>query len=196
MKHSRILLAAVSLLILFAGSEHVYAGDGVTEMSEVYYSVDIEDPALEDATLISTNSYIENDRQITETVYILPDGNTITDVLETSAVAQMSSSGSDTATRTRTITNWGTITITASFTWYTSGNFSYVKCSSMTASYSMKSNVTRNNWETSYTSDYVSIGKAKAQVDYHFYQTDMPTQYTKGTFKITCTDSGTISDNN
>lgn len=80
MKHSRILLAAVSLLILFAGSEHVYAGDGVTEMSEVYYSVDIEDPALEDATLISTNSYIENDRQITETVYILPDGNTITDV--------------------------------------------------------------------------------------------------------------------
>lgn len=196
MKHCRILLAVVASLILFVGSENVYAADGVSEEPEVYYSVDIEDPALENATLISTNSYIENDRQITETVYALPDGNTITDVLETSAVAPMSSSGSDTATRTRTISNWGTITITASFTWYTSGNFSYVKCSSMTASNSMKSNVAVSNWETSYTSDYVSIGKAKAQVDYHFYQTDMPTQYTKGTFKITCTDNGTISDNN
>lgn len=177
-------------------STDVYAAESISETSKVYYSIDVDDEALENATLISKTSYIANDRQITETVYLLPDGTIITDRLDVSAVAVTSPSGSDKATRSRTVSNWGTITITASFTWYTSDNFSYVKCSSMTASHSLNSNVSVSQWDTGYTSDYISIGKAKAQVEYHFFQTNMPTQYTEGTFKITCTDSGTISDNN
>lgn len=43
---------------------------------------------------------------------------------------------------------------------------------------------------------YVSIGKATAQVEYYFYNSAVPFQYQEGTFKITCSDSGTISDNN
>lgn len=175
---------------------NVYAAENISETSEIYYSIDADDDAIENATLISKTSYIENDRKITETVYLLPDGTTITDRLDVSAIAVTSPSGSDTATRTRTISNWGSISLTASFTWYTSGAFSYVKCSGMSASHSLKSNVTVSQWDTDYTSNYVSIGKATAEVKYHFYQTNMPTQFNKGTFKITCTDSGTISDNN
>lgn len=113
------------------------------------------------------DSYIENGRVITETVYEQPDGTIITDTLDVSAIAPFSKNGTDTATRTRTIAQWGSITIKASFKWY-----------------------------TSYTKDYLSIGKAKAQVKYYFYNPVIPVQYQDGTFKITCTDSGTISDNN
>lgn len=35
-----------------------------------------------------------------------------------------------------------------------------------------------------------------SQVEYYFYNSEVPYQYQDGTFKITCSDSGTISDNN
>lgn len=66
----------------------------------------------------------------------------------------------------------------------------------MSASKSLNANVVASTWETSRTEDYVSIGKAYSQVNYYFYNSQFPAQYTDGTFKITCTDSGTISDNN
>lgn len=118
-----------------------------------------------------------------------------TPVKVTSIVAPLSLKGTDTATRTRTISNWGSITIKASFKWYTKGFFSYVKCTGMSVSRSLKPNVRVNKWERSYTSDYVKIGKATAKVTYYFYNSKIPVQHQNGTFKITCSDSGTISDN-
>ncbi len=162
----------------------------------VNYSIELDDTLIYDATIISTDSCIVNDRAVTTTVYQQSDGTIITDILDTSAVQPISKNGSDTATRTRTISGWGSVTITASFKWYTEGMFSYVKCTSMSASKSLDSKVKVSTWEKSYTKDYVSIGKAKAQVKYYFYNSKNPTQYQDGTFKITCSDSGTISDNN
>ncbi len=66
----------------------------------------------------------------------------------------------------------------------------------MSATRSLDSKARVSTWEKSYTKDYVKIGKAKAQVKYYFYNSVFPAQYQDGTFKITCTDSGTISDNN
>lgn len=195
MKILRNVVCGLCLSILLCGKIPVYAAENESG-EKVSYSIDIEDEALQNAELISENTYIEDDRLITEKVYELADGTTLTDVLNVSAIAAESPSGSDTAVRTRTVSNWGTVTITASFSWYTEGAFSYVKCTSMSASRNLESNVTVKTWNPSHTEDYVKIGKAYAQVEYHFYQTNLPTQYTKGTFKITCTDSGTISDNN
>ena len=195
-----MLVTATSILcaILFNNTT-AFAASAPTTESYVSYSIEIEDDdTLVNADMISTNSYIENGRLITEQVYEQPDGTIITDILDVSAIAPLSKNGTDTATatRTRTISGWGSITITASFKWYTEGLFSYVKCTSMTASHSLKSQVGVSTWDKSYTKDYVSIGKAKAQVEYFFYNSVNPIQYQNGTFKITCSDSGTISDNN
>lgn len=65
----------------------------------------------------------------------------------------------------------------------------------MTSSYSLDSRVAVSTWNESYTTNYVSVGKAKAQVEYFFYNSLIPAQYQEGTFKVTCTDTGTISDN-
>lgn len=65
----------------------------------------------------------------------------------------------------------------------------------MSVSRSLQSNVRVSTWECSYTSDYVKIGKATAKVKYYFYNSKVPVQHQNGTFKITCSDSGTISDN-
>ena len=46
-----------------------------------------------------------------------------------------------------------------------------------------------------YSQDYVSVSSAKAQVKYRFYNTKSTVQFQSGTFKITCSDSGTIGDN-
>lgn len=148
-----------------------------------------------DAIVISNNTYIDEGRAITETVYNLPDGTVITDTLDVSAISTLSDNGIDTVTRKRNISGWGTITIEATFKWYTEGCFSYVQCKRMSAYYLIESKVAVENWTKTYTSEYVSIGKAKAQVEYHFYNSEVPFQYQKGTFKITCTDSGTIKDN-
>jgi len=198
MKNIRGFLATImTLCIIMNCNITVFAANLSAEQPCINYSIDIEnDQALNDAIMISTNSYIENDRAITETVYRQSDGTVIVDTLNISAIAPFSKEGTDTATRKRTISGWGSITITASFKWYTEGLFSYVKCTSMSSSHSLDSKAVVSKWEESYTKDYVSIGKATAQVEYYFYNSAVPFQYQEGTFKITCSDSGTISDNN
>jgi len=52
-----------------------------------------------------------------------------------------------------------------------------------------------STWETAKTSGTVSLGKASAWVKYQMYNSQIPAQYRKGTFKITCSDTGSIGDN-
>ncbi len=181
----------MAILMLFGSNRlEVHAAE------EKYVEYDIEfDEGLEDAVLTSSSSYIEDGRLITIKEYLLPDGSTIVDTMSVSAVATLSSEGRDTATRTRKLSDWGTITIKATFDWYTEGAFSYVKCVDMDATNRLSSGAVASKWEESFTSDYVSLGKAKAQVSYYIYDKDIPTNHTDGTFTITCSDSGTISDN-
>ena len=169
---------------------------GEAETPTVEYSIDMENSELSGATHVSSDTYIENGRMITVDVYELQDGTIITDTFERSAVAQFSKEGSDTVTRTRTISGWITINLTASFDWYTEGAFSYVRCSSMSTSRSNPdSKIVISKWDESYTSNYVSIGSAKASLEYYMYNSKNPTQNQSGTFTIKCTDTGSISDN-
>lgn len=162
---------------------------------KVTYNIEMSDEALVGATHISSNIYQENGRLITVDVYEQQDGTIITDTFERSAIAMYSKEGSDTATRTRDLGNWGSISITASFKWYTEGGFSYVKCTSMSTRQNLSSYAKVTTWEESYTSNYVSIGSAKASVKYYMYNEQIQVQYQEGTFSITCTDEGNISDN-
>lgn len=154
-----------------------------------------EDTFLEGATLVDENTTVNNGLETTVKTYILPDGTEVIDTFNKPVIEARSKEGTATTTRSRTITNWGTIKITAKFQWYTKGLFSYVKCNSMTATKSLASTAVASTWKTSYTKDYVSIGKATASVDYHLTNSKFPLQYQKGTFKITCKDTGAISDN-
>lgn len=163
--------------------------------SEDAYSIDMDDTALVGATHVSSETYIENGRMITVDIYRQQDGTIITDTFERSATAMLSKEGTDTATRTRYLPEWGSISITASFKWYTQGNFSYVTCLSMNASHDLDERAVLSKWEESYTEDFVSIGKAKASVRYSMYNSKYPGQSQTGTFTITCTDDGQISDN-
>ena len=188
------ILLAMLISIIFnwrtAYAEEITDYDSETISSES----SAEDPELIDAKLISTETYKEGRKIITETVYEQSDGTIIIDKLTVGTNLLRSAKGTDSATRTRTIENFGTISITAKFSWYTEGAFSYVKCTSMSATKSANSGVICDKWDTSYTSEYVSLGKATAQVTYQFHRKDNPANFKKGTFKITCTDDGTISD--
>lgn len=123
--------------------------------------------------------------------YLDSNNNTTSDIV----TITRSSSGSDIVTRQSQISNFTIVEITASFDWYTSGLFSYVRCSGMSACYTQHTNLGCSRFTKSQSDGYVSVGSAYAQVSYYFYNTQIPVQYQEGTFKITCTDSGTISDN-
>ena len=201
-KNKNILISMIIIfcIIIINNTVASAATTSHNDQYSTYYIKYDNDNLLDNATIISSESYSENNRKITTTVYKNIDGTLITDTLNipvkvTSIVAPLSLKGTDTATRTRTISNWGSITIKASFKWYTKGFFSYVKCTGMSVSRSLKPNVRVNKWERSYTSDYVKISKATDKVTYYFYNSKIPVQHQNGTFKITCSDSGTISDN-
>ena len=181
MKKNRMIIMIFLVLGIILNENIVtFAKDDETNVRYVKYSIE-NNENLSNYNIISTENYIKNDRLITKTVYQQPDGTIITDTLDISAIAPASRNGSDTATRTRTISGWGSVSITASFKWYTKGMFSYVKCTGMSASHSLDSRAKVSTWEKNYTKDYVSIGTAKAQVKYYFYNSKNPAQYQDGT---------------
>ena len=184
----------VVMLLVACFPQQVFCSDTSDAISNI--TVEITGDEIKGATLVSDYNYSDNGTDIIVKEYNLDDGTTISDITEVQKKALTSKRGSISTTRVRTISGWGTITISANFMWYTSGNFSYVKCSSMSARRSLSnSNITVSTWEKSYTSDFVAIGKAKASVKYFMYNSKVPTQYKSGTFTVTCTDSGTVSDN-
>lgn len=197
MKKKILKLTSATFALLIAGTSasqvQVYAAEN-SQAPYVSYSIEFDDDeALKDAVLLSSESHINDGRLITTNIYKQQDGTIITDELSVNAAAAYSTNGSDRAVRTRKIGEYATVTITAYFSWYTQNFFSYVRCDSMSANYTLNGSKLVS-WDTDYTKDYVSIGKAHAQVKYHFKSTSANT-YAQGTFKITCTDKGTISQN-
>lgn len=128
MKNKNILISMIIIFCIIVNNNTV-ASAATTSHNDQYSTYYIKydnDNLLDNATIISSESYSENNRKITTTVYKNIDGTLITDTLNTpvkvtSIVAPLSLKGTDTATRTRTISNWGSITIKASFKWYTKG---------------------------------------------------------------------------
>lgn len=189
-------------IMIFTMVPSAAAASTSKEDSEPLYTIELEDSMTEGATILSEETVIEDGRMITVTKFLTEDGLLVTDTFERSALATLSANGTDTATRTRDLGFFGSVTVTASFRWYTDESagipgvgVAYVKCTSMSASGTVPSNCTRSTWDKDYTKDYVSLGKAHAQASYYIYENANPFHYTSGTVKITCTDSGTISDN-
>jgi len=124
--------------------------------------------------------------------YILSDGSRITDTVTYSMYGYYSK----VVTRTKSLAGWGVLSITATFDWYTEGLFSYVRCSSMTSSFtpSNSSVVVSGDISTSYTSNYVAIGKANATASCalcRHYTGELEMNYIS--LSIDCSDEGTIS---
>lgn len=141
--------------------------------------------------LVSNEKMISNNTFEVSREYLDNYSNTIYDVI----TITRSSNGNDVVTRESRISNFTVISMTAIFDWYTSGAFAYVRCSAMAASYVAHTNLGYSYFNQSKSEGYIALGKAYAQVDYRFYNIQIPVQYQEGTFKITCTDNGTISDN-
>lgn len=195
MKKSMWFVLFLILFVFIVNPINVVAMDDVDDSSDALIAIEIDNALLDSGKLIDSKVKMNGEKKTIEKTYELQDGTTIIDTFEYTAIRPMSAKGNDTAQRTLTISGWATISITASFDWYTEGMFSYVRCYSMTTDRKLEENVAVGKWDKSRTSNYVSIGSANAQVDYYFYNSKNPTQKKSGTFKITCKDDGTISDN-
>lgn len=169
--------------------------------SNELYSIEFEDSVLENAIKMSSETYEENGKLITITKYRTSNGDIITDTFERSAIMALSKNGADSATRTRDLGDYGTISVTASFKWYTDPDVgpigtSYVKCTGMSATRTGgKDFVKVSKWEKDYSSEYNAFGTAYAKLNYYLYNGKNVFQYQSGTIKITCDDTGAISDN-
>lgn len=157
----------------------------------IVYSFESIDSNHNNILLCSNEKIISNNTVEVSRMYLDNDNNTISDVV----TITRSSSGSDIVTRQSYISTLTVIEITASFDWYRSGMFSYVRCSGMAACYSANNHLGVKRFDQSRSEGYISIGPAYAQVDYHFYSTYETAHSYDGKFKITCTDTGSISDN-
>lgn len=204
-KRLSIVLSAAIVLSSFIGCINVSAenkdeasqeimsittDNGLTFMAEQAEQFENAEILCEELTNPVNNVYELN------RTYRLEDGTVAHDILTVTENMTRSSNGSNTVTRQTDASNFSTVYICASFDWYTSGLWSYVQCSSMTAYHVDKaSNVGCERFNKSKSNGYISSGKAYAQVNYYFYNINIPVQSSSVTFKITCSDSGTISDN-
>lgn len=195
--YKSILFLICALSCVFFNRVNTYAmeidGDYLTESDGNLLIL----PPDESAVLINHNVTYKDSQTVTTNVYILPDGSTIVDTIQHNFVEFYSKEGSDTVTRTKTLNGWGSLTITASFDWYTKGMFSYVRCSSMTAYFTPNNSHGTVTYDisTSYTSKYVAIGKASATANCtlsRHYTGELEMNYLS--FSIECSDEGTISD--
>lgn len=193
-KYISLLIAVVMVL---SGSTVAFAAEG----QEIDYGVEFEGSMLDGAIVVSEETYEEDGQLITVTKYQTKDGNIVTDTFKRSAVAPLSKEGTDDVERSRDMGDYGVVTIKASFKWYTDpsvGPFgtSYVKCTKMSATHTGKKDIINvKRWETDYSSEYKAFGKAYAQVSFYMENTRAPMQYQSDTIKITCDDTGAISDN-
>lgn len=175
--------------------------EDITTTSENLHAIEFDDSVLVGAIMLSEETFVENGRMITVTEYQTAAGDIITDTFERSAIVPYSKNGTDTATRSRDLGDYGVVTVTASFQWYTDSNAGiigvrYVRCTGMSAKHTGASSLVEvSQWETDYSSEYKSFGTAYAQVSYYMYNKNVPMQYQSGTVKITCDDTGSISDN-
>jgi len=194
----RLIMAGIIVGIMMTFSSIAFAAEKTT-ISEDNLADESEDPLLDGAKILLDETTIDGDRMITVKKYETNDGMIVVDTFERSAIAPLSKNGSDTATRKRELGRYGTITLTASFRWYTDEDkgligVSYVKCTGMSASWTEPSGYTCDIWETDYDDEYLSFGKAEAKVTYKIYETIAPMYEQYEYLKIICDDTGAISD--
>jgi hypothetical protein len=165
------------------------------------FNIEVECNLIETAINSQTSQRVENGRLITTTTYLLNDGATLTDSLNTPLISLFSNSGTATTTRTRTHSTWGSIDLTGSFSWWRATGplglpFAYVEATSVSASRRLSNSSTVvSTWSSDRDRGAQSVGKAAVWVEYYMYTPTAPMLHWSGTFKITCNDNGTISNN-
>lgn len=208
---STVIAAVVSSSILSSMSVSAYSQNNtfdnqiedieVTNKSGYTFSVESGD-LFEEAILLS-----EETKQIsefkTETVrtFKMPDGTICSDSLiveqvntGVNSLSRASTSGSANNVTYTTDVGMAKVSIIASFDWYESGAWSYVRCSNMTAYYTAKTTqIGCGNFSKSKSNGYIKSGNAWAKVAYNFYNKYVPGSGKSGTFKVTCSDTGSIS---
>ncbi|WP_026667417.1 hypothetical protein [Butyrivibrio sp. AE2005] len=107
MQRMKVIVVALLVVVLtMCNGVTVRASDFDKSDSTTSYSSDV-DSDLIGAKLISENEYVKDGRRISEKIYEQTDGTIIVDTLSVRAKLPRSLNGSDTATRTRTISGWG-----------------------------------------------------------------------------------------
>ena len=191
------LLMAVLLVVGATPSAFAAEQETVSEP----YSIEFNDSTLDGATKISEETYEENGRLITVTKYCTVTGDIITDTFERSSMRTFSKNGTDTATRTRDMQDYGKITVTASFQWYTDPDagvigVSYVRCTGVSTKHTdVHPNIVTSTWDEIRTSEYQAFGVAEGGVKYYMYNKLVPVKYQSGSVVIKCDDTGAITDN-
>ena len=177
----------------------------VTELSSnsSNFSITLEDGLVYEferldygSSMTLVNQSVQSKNYSTTVVreYRCDDNTTIYDTVEISKGVTRSDVGEDIVTRETNVNNFSTVGITATFDWNNYNSTRKVQCSAMTAWHSTPSGVTCQYFNKSKSNGYVTLGKAYAKVEYKFYNTAIPVNAYSGYFKISCSDTGTISD--
>lgn len=216
-KHVRNLLLFIVILSLNSNLVMANTANKDVEKVEVEIegttlSVSIENDSefLKSIKDIESTSWKKGDKNYGTIQYSMEDGSIVVDKYEYTVNKPLStqtgdnmlmakiSSGSVDWSGSRSINYCGTISMSASFVWEPSDEYLFddgkVKCTSMSANYSIKSTWDKITWNKSKSSSWVYYGKAYAKVKYHFATPASGyTTFKRGTFKVTCSDSGSIN---
>ncbi|MBE6748518.1 MAG: hypothetical protein E7557_04715 [Ruminococcaceae bacterium] len=192
-------MALILLLIMTVScSIPVYAkSSAADDVNNGVQTIEYEEDMFADAELIEETTVEKDGRVIVTKKYLLENGDEIIDTIEHSSVNSKlrSTNGSDSVTRTISNSSFGTVKLRASFKWWKNGLYSYVRCTNATGSCSViKDEVKCSTSKTIMSSGDITIGKAYAEHRFYFYWTKNPAFYWGGGFKISCSDTGTISD--
>lgn len=194
-KFTSALLAAILALSVSAPTFAAPASQSL-DNSGVGYSIEFENDSMMDgAVKLDEVTTKQNGRVTTVTTYLLQDGTKMVDTFTRGDVSlARSANGSDTTTRTSKREGMYTVSLTASFTWRTEGNYRYVKCTNASGTYNILDSAVKKSYcNASRPTGEVKNGNVSATIAYEFYK--YPNQTITNSFKITCTDTGKISDN-
>lgn len=192
----KMISTIMALAMIMAMATPIYASHYSDQKLMVVSEQVFDDPTDEGAKLIDQSIKNNGKQTIITKTYQLPDGSILEDVFTFNNNKTKSSEGSDSASRTRTVGKLGSVTLNASFKWYTQGLIAYVTCTSASSSYTKTNSSMIVNTSVTKTDEYVGLGKAYAKVEYSFHNPlTGGIGYTSGSFQITCTDTGSITDN-
>lgn len=187
-KNFKIILSIIFIISFLGFSIDVYAQEQQIELKNVIGYSNIPNGAKIKKFSIRKHG----NKEIHEIIYDYLD---LTDIVDTTVIIRSnfkSANGSNTVTRTKKQGKRWSITIKATFSW---GN-EKAKCDDMSASKTTNYDYVCSKFEQDKgDSSWLPFSKAYAKVDYDFYSSSNPVLFNKGTFEVTCSKNGDISDN-
>lgn len=186
-----VLFLISALFFVFFNKVNIFAMEAEDESIFLSDANILITPSDESVELISFDAFGDGIQNVIINEYVLKDGSLIIDTVTNNVQGYYYRE----VTRTKTLAGWGTLSITAGFEWYTEGMFSYVRCTGMTSSFipDNDSVMVSGDISTSYTSNYVALGKANASANCTLVRHIFGTELNYLSLVIECSDEGTIS---